>query len=379
MEGGCEMIEALLVTPLPPLPTGLSDYAKRILALTDRHVKWKVAYPSGAQPLNGYECIPVSALKSVDFKRAAIYQVGNSPHCEEVIETLLLHGGTGLFHETNLHHVLRNRADSTGDWRSYQEHVEHEYGDKSPGFLKIMGKKARSLPEYDRRLRKNSLVGKLAAVCSIIAVLSDTARWNIEKLAPGKPVVRMGFLPDFMERVVKPAHSDKTTVIGVAGTFHYGRSFEEMVNAVAMLKRIIDCRLLVAGAGWPSTDYPWVEITGRLSDREFREQIELFDMALDLRHHTCGETSASMMDILRSGIPAVVTSEGTFRDIPADAVLRVPSESGSAGAFAALKYLIENQEVRASISLAAEQYFASISNKEQCLCQWLELIERSAV
>jgi hypothetical protein len=86
-----------------------------------------------------------------------------------------------------------------------------------------------------------------------------------------------------------------------------------------------------------------------------------------------------MMDILRSGIPAVVTSEGTFRDIPADAVLRVPSESGSAGAFAALKYLIENQEVRASISLAAEQYFASISNKEQCLCQWLELIERSAV
>lgn len=85
----------------------------------------------------------------------------------------------------------------------------------------------------------------------------------------------------------------------------------------------------------------------------------------------------SMMDILRSGIPAVVTSEGTFRDIPADAVLRIPHESGASGAYAALKYLLENSSIISSISQAAEKYFADISNKEKCLNEWLDLIERS--
>jgi len=371
------LIEALLVTPLPPLPTGLADYARRILSLTDGNVKWKVAYPSGALPLEGYDCVRISELSKDDFKRTAVYQIGNSPHCDEVIETLLIHGGTGLFHETNLHHVLRNRADATGDWKSYHDHIAHEYGAGSEGFIKAMNKKARNLSEYDRRLRNNPLVGKLVDASSVIAVLSDTARWDFEKLAPGKPVLRMGFLPDFMERVDKPARKDKTVVVGIAGTFHYGRSFEEMVNAVGMLRRISDCRLLAAGEGWPSVEQNWIEYTGRLDDKTFRTQIELFDMALDLRHHTCGETSGSMMDILRSGIPAVVTSEGSFRDIPAGAVLRIPSESGSAGAFAAMKYLLQNPEVRNSISHEAEKYFSETSNRGKCLNQWMDLLERS--
>ena len=80
------------------------------------------------------------------------------------------------------------------------------------------------------------------------------------------------------------------------------------------------------------------------------------------------------MDILRSGIPAVVTAEGTFRDLPANAVLRIPSESGAAGAYAALRYLVENEELRKSISRTAENYFAEVSDTQKCLAQWLELL-----
>ncbi len=370
------MIKATLVTPFPPQPTGLADYAKRILSLTEGQVEWTVAYPEAALPLEGYHCVPISKLHKEDLNGAVVYQVGNSPHCEEVIEALLTHGGTGLFHETNMHHVLRNRADSSGDWKSYKDHVVHEYGKKSDSLMELMEKKAKNLSEYDRRLRKNPLVGKLASASSIIAVLSDTAKLEMEKIAQGKPVVRMGFLPDFLERAEKPEKNDDTLIIGIAGTFHYGRSWEEMVNAVAMLRRTVDCRLLVAGGGWPETDSPWITVTGRLSDREFREQIEQFDIAIDLRHHTCGETSGSMMDILRSGIPAVVSAEGSFRDIPANAVLRIPSESGAGGAYAAFKYLLNSAEVRSAISESAANYFADISDRKKCLAEWLDLLRR---
>lgn len=371
------MIKAMLVTPFPPQPTGLADYAMRILSLTKDHIEWTVAYPGQAKPAEGFRCIPISKLQKKDFKIPVIYQIGNSPHCEEVIETLLAHGGTGLFHETNMHHVLRNRANDSGDWSSYHEHAVHDYGERSKAFLEVMEKKAKSLSEYDRRLRTNPLVGKLVSASNLIAVLSDTAKLELEKLAHGKPVVKMGFLPDFLERVNIPERKSDTVIIGIAGTFHYGRSWGEMVSAAAMLRRKTDSRLLVVGGGWPETDKSWITVTGRLPDNEFREQIERFDIAIDLRHHTCGETSGSMMDILRSGIPAVVSAEGSFRDIPADAVLRIPADAGAGGAYAALRYLLNNNDARSSISEGAARYFADVSDRKKCLRQWLDLLERT--
>ncbi|MCK5840785.1 MAG: hypothetical protein KAH31_01345 [Candidatus Sabulitectum sp.] len=371
------MIRAMLVTPFHPQPTGLADYAKRIFSLTKEKVEWTLAYPSSASPVKGYHCIPISELKSGDFNVPVIYQIGNSPHCREVIEVLLENGGTSLFHETNMHHVLRDQANRSSDWTSYNDHALHDYGDGSEAFLERMGKKAKSFSEYDERLRNNPLAGKLISSSRIIAVLSDTAKQKIEKLAPDKQVIKMGFLPDFLERAERPAAKSDNLIIGVAGSFHYGRSWEDIVNAVAMLRRTVNCELLVVGGGWPETDHDWIKVTGRLPDKEFRQELEKIDIAIDLRHDTCGETSGSMMDLLRSGIPAVVTAEGTFRDIPAAAVLRIPPESGSHGAFAALKFLLENDSIRSSISQAAEKYFAHISNKEKCLNEWIDLIERS--
>ncbi len=371
------MIKALLVTPLPPQPTGLADFARRILSLTENHVEWTVAYPSGAQPLDGFDCLPISELKNQHFEGAVIYQIGNSPHCEEVIETLLSHGGTGLFHETNMHHVLRNKADKSGHWETYKNHVNHDYKEKSESFLAIMNKKAKSLAEYDNRLRVNQLVGNLVSSCDQIAVLSDTAKLDLAKLSNGKSIVRMGFLPDFLGKVKRTPSTDKIFTVGIVGTYHFGRSWPDMLKAVQMFRRIVDCRLLIIGSGWPETDYSWIKATGRLPDIEFRQELENIDIAIDLRRHTCGETSASMMDLLRRGIPAIVTSEGTFRDISADAVLRIPSESGAGGAYAALKYLYQNHQVRSSISTVAAQYFNDVSDKKKCLAEWLDLIERS--
>lgn len=367
-------MEALLVTPLPPQPTGLADYARRILDLTAGHVRWRVAYPAGAEPLDGYSCLPISNLTEEDLAGNVVYQIGNSLHCTEVIETLMEHPGIALFHETNLHHALRQMASDTGNWQIYENHVKNDYGPGAGEVLKTMGKQAKSLSEYDARLRQYPLTGTLTSSATEIAVLSDTARMRMEELLPGRTIHRMGFLPDFLERVPPPKRKPGETVIGIAGTYHYGRNWEAMFQAVSMLRRDHPCRLLVAGSGWPDTGMDWIEVTGRLPDIAFREMIELFDIALDLRSNTCSETSGSMMDILRSGKPAVLSSEGSFRDIPAGAVLRIPVEAGAAGARAAMSYLIENPRVRSSISQRAEEYFQRISHRETCLEQWLKLL-----
>jgi len=374
MEGEGIVIRALLVTPLPPQPTGLADYARRIIHLTAGHIQWTAAYPEGAEPISECQCIPISGLDEKHMSGNVVYQAGNSPHCTQVLDTLLRYPGKVLFHETNLHHVLRQKAHSTGSWEAYREHVRTDYGSGAEKVLKAMGKKARSLPEYDMRLRRYPLLGKLASSATAMAVLSDTARMRLEKLHPERKIRRMGFLADFLHRVEPPSSSYRGKVIGIAGTFHYGRNWEAMSEAVAELRKNHECRLLAAGAGWPDTGLEWIEVTGRLPDFQFRRQIELFDIALDLRHDTCSETSGSMMDILRSGKPAVISDEGSFRDLPSDAVVRIPHESGASGAYAAMKYLLDNPDAAVSTGAKAEAYFADVSNRDKCLAQWMDFL-----
>lgn len=369
------MMKALLVTPLPPQPTGLADYARRILGLTAGHVEWTVAYPPGGAPVPECRCLPIGDLQESDFQGTVVYQAGNSPHCADVVRTLSIRRGKVLFHETNLHHLLRQMAHETGEWSEYASHVKADYGRDSDHVLKVMGRRAKSLPEYDMRLRKYPLLGRLAHCATSIAVLSDTAGYRLQKLHPERKIHRMGFLADFLGRVQAPEPDGGPPVIGIAGTFHYGRNWEAMSQAVAELREHHEVRLLAAGGGWPETGHSWIETTGRLSDMDFRRSIERFHIAIDMRHHTCSETSGSMMDILRSGKPAVLSDEGSFRDIPACAVLRIPSESGAAGAFAALKYLMDNPEVARSIGDGAAEYFRRTSDRDQCLQQWMSFLE----
>ncbi|PIE51737.1 hypothetical protein CSA37_05070 [Candidatus Fermentibacteria bacterium] len=370
-------MNAVLVTPLPPQPTGLADYARRIIHLTEKKVEWKIAYSEGGAPVPEAECLPISKLNTLPGSILRVYQIGNSLHCAEVINAMMEQPGHALFHETNLHHVLRQIADSTGDWKTYEAHVRSEYGPSADTVLQTMGRKAESLSEYDMRLRRNHLAGLLPSVARKVAVLSDTAGMTMEKLLPGKKIYRMGFLADFLDRVEKPAGSEEETVIGIAGTFHYGRNWESMLEAVALLRRHYSVKLLVVGAGWPETGHEWVHVTGRLNDLEFRKALERIDVAIDLRHHTCSETSGSMMDVMRSGIPAVLSDQGSFRDLPSDAVVRIPCDSGVAGAEAALRFLLDNRDIMKATGENARKYFLRVSDPDVCLSQWMDFLDEN--
>ena len=81
------------------------------------------------------------------------------------------------------------------------------------------------------------------------------------------------------------------------------------------------------------------------------------------------------MDILRSGKPAVISDQGSFRDLPSDAVLRIPHESGALGAFAAMDYLLDNRDIADSIGRNAAAYFARVSDRVECLSQWMDFLQ----
>src|ERR1700749_165503 len=58
---------------------------------------------------------------------------------------------------------------------------------------------------------------------------------------------------------------------------------------------------------------------------EFVELVGAADVGLNLRRPpTNGETSSSLLDLFRQGVPAIITDVGTFSDFPEIAARKIP-------------------------------------------------------
>ena len=370
---------ALLVTPLPPLETGLATFAGRIVAHTRDRIDWIVAYASGGKPLCDCDCIPISELANNPLPERRIYQLGNSTHCSEVFDALERWGGAGLFHEVNFHHVLRERANSSGNWADYHRHIAFDFGKDAARITKIMNVKAASREEYDRRLRRYPLFRRVAGWCSSMACLNSAARSVLSSGAGGKHITVIGHPLDPLPVTMPEPSAGKPGVLvaGVAGGFGYGRGWGHVINAVRELRKKTDAVLVAVGAGWPDPNLDWVKVTGRLSEPEYQSTLRTLDLAFDLREYSCGETSGSLLELLRAGIPTITSDTGAFREIPSDAVMRVSTESLPDSAAAAASYLVAHPAAMKALSRGGAEYARIQGDPGVFRDRMLEIVEYS--
>ncbi|HEV8630792.1 MAG TPA: hypothetical protein VGV61_10780, partial [Thermoanaerobaculia bacterium] len=107
-----------------------------------------------------------------------------------------------------------------------------------------------------------------------------------------------------------------------------------------------------------------VHLLGYVDFAGLEEAIAATDLCLNLRYPTAGETSASLLRILAVGRPAVVSDYAQFRDLPDEAVLKVPllvGEEGDADAAAMAARLAELLAAPAELArrgAAARDYVA---------------------
>lgn len=374
--------KALLVTPLPPVETGLATYAARIISITSGTVDWTVAYTSGGSPVRGCHCIPLSELDpgGSDLPPRRVFQLGNSTHCSEVFHALRRWGGAGIFHETNFHHVLRHIADTTGDWDEYRAHLRCEYGSDAKRLFRKMAKPAESLAEYDERLRAHPLIRRVAGWCSAIACLNNGARSALLATGCDRKITLLGHpldpLPDPLPP--PPAVPPGGLVVGVAGAFGHGRGWQHALSAVSALRVSHDVVLVAAGAGWPDQGLPWVRVTGRLPEGEYQSILRTFDIALDLREGSCGETSGSLLELLRASVPTITSDSGAFTEIPSSAILRVSTNGLPSSAEAAIRYLLSNRSVMIDLAAGGARYAAAQADT-MAFCSAIErLVDDSA-
>ncbi len=100
-----------------------------------------------------------------------------------------------------------------------------------------------------------------------------------------------------------------------------------------------------------------VTVTGRVPLEKFHRAMQACDVAVNLRHPTGGETSASLLRLLASGIPTIVTDVGSFAELPDGVVAKVAMDEREVDHLAALfSALAGDSGLRRAMSVAARRH-----------------------
>ncbi len=378
-------------SPLPPLLSGISDYSVRLIEALKAHYMIDVYHDSGY--------MPEIKLRSLDFAchdhrlfhrnaailgyRAVVYQMGNSPLHKYMYENMPLYPGLVTLHDFSLagfrywDAMVNGRGhDSFRDeLAAYDPAAAERFGPmldrwskQEGGVVEACGRErlfvnqrifahatglvfhspwcveqaSRIYPEYDREMTVVPYGATVAAVSparraeirdrygipqSALVVgnfgLVHSTKMNVESLRAFAPLA--GRDPSALFVIVGPEYDD-------------GASRE----AVAALG--IETRVRFLGAKPAS---------------EFVEIVAAADIGLNLRRPpTNGETSSSLLDLLRQGIPSIITDVGTFADFPNRAVRKLPwvDESSQDLLTRTLLDLAESRAAREALGAAAMAY-----------------------
>ena len=371
------------------METGLATYAHRVLLDTADLVDWTVAYPPGGDP----SMLPGTIERSVqiggdgrvstdvELPRHRFFQLGNSTHCFPVHQLLCETGGTAIFHELVLHHMLRFCHLETGNsgLEAYRRELLFEYG---PHAGEVERRLSASAPagEYDRLLKQYPLIGRAVHYSNRIVCLNPFAASILRLRAGARPVVEIGHPLSPLDRVQAPPGDSipGSPLIGMVGGNRPGRNLSKLIAALERLRlgSFPDAGLALAGSGYPPEGMPrFVGVTGRLEEPEYQGWIREMDVVVDVRSPHCGETSGSLLEAMRAGIPVVLSAGGSFNYLPSDAVLRIPEDSSVEGLAAALEHLLCRPRLMRSMGERASEWARDTGSRERLRTEWRSLLD----
>lgn len=382
-----------LVSPFPPKETGIADYAGRLAEALNDHATVDLYHDGDYIPELGlrdrrFRCIDRAAFARrvrVLPHRAVIYQMGNSWYHRSVYELLRAHPGITVLHDFNLagfHYWYAHQSGVPADHFDEVVAREREAGTigldediddwrSEPGG--IQGAATRRGVSMNREIFERS---RFVVVHS--PYCRDLVRQSLPEFEARTVVVPMGAslnLRSLDERREIRNHfgiPNDAVVFGCFGNLTNMKMYEEAIRAFATLRdRAPRAVLLFVGKDWEDGRARSLATAEGLADRaiflgkalkdEYERLVASVDVGLGLRRPpTYGETSASLLDFLRSGVATIVTDVATFRDYPAETVVRWnPDRDGEAGLADLMLELASDLPRRRAIAGAAIDHVRS--------------------
>ncbi|MFC0253437.1 glycosyltransferase [Massilia consociata] len=370
-----------LVSPLPPEHSGIADYSAELLLELERHYAVELVLTPGAVPDASLARFPQRDVAYFARHGAAydrvLYHFGNSNVHKHMFALLRRHPGTVVLHDFFLSGVLDN-MERDGDVP--EAFLQALYASHGYTGLRAHREEGRNPAIWQFPCNKEVL-DRAAGVI----VHSDFSRRLAEQwYGPGAadgwrtiPLLRGQVAPDADLAAARRAARARLAL----GEDDYIVSSFGMLGATKLNHRLLDaflasplagdprCRLVFVGAndaGPYGIDLlrriadsgigDRIRITGFVSAGAYQDWLAASDCAVQLRTQTRGETSASVLDCLMHGLPAVVNAHGANADLPPDVLCMLPDAFDEAALTDALASLHADPARRAALSRAGREH-----------------------
>ena len=385
------------VSPLPPVPSGIADYAADLLELlAGRHEIELFHAQDRVDPSRlpaGLPLLPASELTARHHERPyelAVYQMGNGRSHDFVYGVLSRVPGLLVLHDLVLHHSRAAQfleSEAVRAWRrdpssasaraaarpsldAWRSELEYSYPRRGARLFEVhLGTVGDLLPYAYPLCRIPVEASRAVAVHS--AFVANAVRMEV----PGAVVMRVPMPAAAVAvdpRAVRELRARlgfgaEDVVVASFGLLTPEKRVEAVVRAVARAgtwdRRV---RLLLVG---PVPDPARLDavlsrlgvrgktvVTSRVPLDELATHIEAADIVAHLRYPTARETSAALLRALAQGRATIVSDLEHQADLPDDAVVRADVADEAGELTRAILRLASDPGARARLGTAAAAY-----------------------
>jgi glycosyltransferase involved in cell wall biosynthesis len=384
------------VSPLPPERTGIADYSAELLPALAEH--YDIEIVSAQERIDFAWAREHATVRDVAWLRAnagrvdrVLYHMGNSPFHQHMPGLMREVPGTVVMHDFFISSLLAWLETHAGAGPIWTEalHAGHGYAAVRERYVDLDGAR-REYPaslgilqaaqgvifhsNYSRHLARNWYGEAAAQGTAVIPLLREPASRTDRAAARAAlglsqdafVICSFGFLDQTKQndRLLNSwLHSalaaDKRCELAFVGENHggdYGAALLRTIETSGMKGR--------------------VRITGFASRETFHQYLAAADLAVQLRMHSRGETSAAVLDCMNYGLPLVVNANGSLAELDREAVWLLDDVFTDADLTSALETLWRDAERRRALGARARHIIASEHSPKACAQRYADAIEQ---
>ncbi len=327
-------------SPLPPVRSGVSDYAVEVLPRLAPACRVRVLVPPGVAAASveamcpGCEAVPADTPPLPG--EIVVLHLGNNPHHLWLLPRLERDRPVVVLHDLVLHHLLVEATVARGDAGEYRRRLSAAEPVAGPVLAR-----ARSVGFSGPRdpflfpARKPFLEGARAVVVH--------SRWAAERVAADRPDLPVLVLPlpvedpggelerDTLRRELGVDRED--FLVMHLGFLTPAKGLRQILGGLAAARGAgVPLRLVLVGEGSAGSILQAAEAlglggrvsaTGWVDPEALRRLPAAADLGVVLRTPSAGETSAAVLRFLAAGTPVAVGALHQFLEWPAAAAPRI--------------------------------------------------------
>lgn len=385
-----------IVAPYPPIKSGVADYvAQQAKLLADFYqlilVQTDAAEDCRVVDFPGEVIDAAAFVKAPQLHQRVLYHIGNSPTHLAAMKLLAVVPGIVILHDFFLSDVQQYEHLAL-DGNQYPSFAQLIY---SHGFAPLVqtasaGLKPK-LTDYPCNLSLIEQAHKVLVHSDY--VLRQAKGWYGDRIA--RKVEKIGFAKDILQTQDRAASKQalgfaaQTFLVATFGFVTPAKCLETLIHAwvTSSLSTNPDACLLVVGefldaryqrriarllALRPCAN---IRCLGYADAATYQQMLNAVDLAVQLRTHSRGETSAALLDCMAHGVPVIANNHGFVEDLPEQALWKTAAQPQAAELAAVLEHLHAAQPALDRLRQAALAYLKESHDPAHIIGQLVTKIE----